>query len=80
VLEQPSEGSRAPARYGVTIIGRVEDPPLLMARARWRRYVRTFEEDWSPREVGQALSEAARLSRFAGHPLASGADRLAQDN
>jgi GNAT superfamily N-acetyltransferase len=65
VLAQPSEGSRAPARYGVTIVGRVEDPPLLLARARWRRYVRTFEEDWSPRDVGQALSEAARLSRFA---------------
>jgi hypothetical protein len=65
VLAQPSEGSRAPARYGVTVVGRVEDPPLLLARARWRRYVRTFEEDWSPRDVGQALSEAARLSRFA---------------
>jgi len=65
VLAAPPEGSRDPARYSVIIIGRVEDPPLLLARARWRRYVRTFEEDWIPAEVGEALSEVARLSRFA---------------
>jgi hypothetical protein len=64
-LAEPSEGSRDPARYGVTIVGRVANPPLLLARARWRRYVRTFEEDWTPLDVGQALSETARLSRFA---------------
>jgi hypothetical protein len=65
VRAAPSEGSREPARYGVTIVGRAEDPPLLLARARWRRYLRIFEEDWVPVEVGEALSEAARLSRFA---------------
>ena len=65
VLAAPSEGSRDPARYGVTIVGRVADPPLLLARARWRRYLRTFEEDWTPVEIGEAVSEAARLSRFA---------------
>jgi hypothetical protein len=64
VLAAPSEGSRDPTRYNVTIVGRVEDPPLLLARARWRRYVRTFEEDWIPAEVGEALSEVTRLSRF----------------
>jgi hypothetical protein len=26
--------------------------------------VRTFEEDWIPAEVGEALSEVTRLSRF----------------
>jgi hypothetical protein len=65
VLAAPSEGSRAPARYGVTLLGRVANPRLLVARARWRRYMRTFEEDWTPVEVGEALSEAAWLSRFA---------------
>jgi GNAT superfamily N-acetyltransferase len=65
VLAAPSEGSRVPVRYRVTVVGRVEDPPLLLARARWRRYLRTFEEDWMPAEVGEALSEVARLSRFA---------------
>jgi GNAT superfamily N-acetyltransferase len=65
VLAAPSEGSRDPARYSVTIAGRVEAPALLLARARWRRYMRTFEEDWMAAEVGEALSGAARLSRFA---------------
>jgi hypothetical protein len=65
VLAAPAEGSRDPARYGVALVGRVADPPLLVARARWRRYMRTFEEDWTPVEVGEALSEAAWLSRFA---------------
>lgn len=65
VLAAPSEGSRDPARYGVTLVGRVADPPLLVARARWRRCMRTFEEDWTPVEVGEALSEASWLSRFA---------------
>jgi GNAT superfamily N-acetyltransferase len=68
VLAAPLEGSREPARYGVTIAGRVEAPPLLQARARWRRYLRTFEEDWMPAEVAEALSEAARLSRLAVTP------------
>jgi hypothetical protein len=65
VLAAPSEGSRDLARYGVTLFGRVADPPLLVARARWRRYIRTFEEKWTPVDVGEALSEAAWLSRFA---------------
>jgi GNAT superfamily N-acetyltransferase len=65
VLAEPVEGSRDPARYGVTIVGGVQDPPLLLARTRWRRYLRTFEEHWTPTDVVQALSEAARLSRFA---------------
>jgi hypothetical protein len=65
VFAAPSEGSRDPARYRVTIAGRVEAPPPLLARARWRRYMRTFEEEWMPAEVAEALSEAARLSRFA---------------
>lgn len=65
VLAAPSEGSRDPARYSVTIVGDVEDPPLLVARARWRRYLRTFKEDWVPAEVGEALLEVAQLTRFA---------------
>jgi hypothetical protein len=64
LVAAPSEGSHDPARYGVFLVGRVADPPLLVARARWRRYMRTFEEDWTPVEVGGALSEAAWLSRF----------------
>lgn len=65
VLAAPVEGSVESARYGVTILGRLEDPPLLLARARWRRYLRTFDEDWTPSDVGCVLFEAARLSRFA---------------
>lgn len=64
VLAPPSSGSVDPARYAVTINGRVEDPQLLVARARWRRYLRTFEEDWTPAHAGEALFEAALFSRF----------------
>jgi hypothetical protein len=64
-LAAPTEGSVAPARYRVTLRGRLEDPRLLLARARWRRYLRTFDEDWTPLDAGQALFEIARLSRFA---------------
>jgi len=59
--ELPAPGETAAARFRVVLRADIERPELFELRARYRRYLRTFDSSWDDAGIGSAVREIARL-------------------
>jgi GNAT superfamily N-acetyltransferase len=69
VIQRVVAGSDQPATVEWTIQGNVEDPGLLEMRAVWRRFLATFDAEWEPSTLTEAIAEIVRDSDYAVEAL-----------